>query len=63
MLLPDGRGQTLPYEYTQADFASDVLERVPEVENHFLVPYESVPGVHNLFEDLARLRPPNKTSR
>ena len=55
MMLPDGKGQLVTYEYTQADFVSDVLVRVPEVRRHSPYPYGAEEGVHNVLSDLAYL--------
>ena len=54
MLLPEGRGQMLPYRYAQVDFVADVLERVPEIEKYFDMPYQD-DGLHILLPALARL--------
>ena len=59
MLLPDDKGQLLPYGYTQADFLADVLERVPEtMDSALLVPLdpdwvEPESGVHTIMPALA----------
>ena len=55
MMLPDGKGQLVTYGYPQADFVSDVLARVPEVQKHAPYPYGAEEGVHNVLSDLARL--------
>lgn len=45
----------LPYRYAQLDFVADVLERVPEIEKHFDMPYQDDVGLHIVFPALARL--------
>ena len=50
MLLPDGKGTTVPFGYTGADFCRDVLDRVPEVIEFADFGFDRV---HLLMGDLA----------